>query len=512
MKKIRVLQLGASDFSQSMQISDQAEWFYEPDLSQLTGKEFDVAILDREVSGDEFDFLIQSLRAYTLFATERVLLKEGGIARQLMAQKKGKQISAEELSVLLKEELPDYFSGSYGEKYLPQDLSVAEGFKGKIFWKGYEGVDLCGEFGDELTQIVFWRNNPPIAANQVLEYWLEYAKDTSVEIVLEVTIIRFRFGTFPESREALVFTERDLEDAIYIANKGESRGSLFVSLKARGTGNFKIIALHSRHSRRGKGNFIPGGKRSVTSDREEVFYYFDPGSLTPPLNVYFSGYKTKEGFEAYNIMERMGHPFLLITDTRLEGGAAYIGSEEYENAIEKIIRDHMAELGFQASDVILSGISMGSFGALYYGCRIQPYAIVVGKPLVSFGDIAENERINRPGGFPTSLDVLHKFCGNLSKDAVRRLNNKFWNVFDGTQWHNTQLALAYMIEDDYDQTAYEKLQSHLKGTGVKIYGKGLHGRHNDNSVGIVDWFLNQFHRIVQDDFENMRNETGGQRR
>lgn len=512
MKKIRVLQLGTRDFSQSMQISDHAEWFYEPDLSQLTGKEFDVAILDREVSGDEFDFLIQSLRAYTLFATEGVHLTEGGITGQLMARKKGKQISTEELSVLLKEELPDYFSESYGDKYKPQDLSVAEGFKGKVYWKGFEGVNLCGEFGDELTQIVFWRDNPPIAANQVLEFWLEYAKDSSVDILLEVTMIRFGFGTFPESKEVLAFTEKDLEDVIYIDNGGNGRRFLFVSLKARGTGNLEVIALHSRHSRRGKGTFIPGGKRSVTSDREEVFYYFDPGNLTPPLNVYFSGYKTQEGFEAYGIMRRMGHPFLLIAEARLEGGAAYIGSEEYEDAIEKIIRDHMAELGFQASEVILSGISMGSFGALYYGCRIQPYAIVVGKPLVSFGDIAENERIRRPGGFPTSLDLLHKFCGDLSRDAVKRLNNKFWNVFDGTQWHNTQLALAYMIEDDYDKTAYEKMQSHLKGTGVKIYGKGLHGRHNDNTSGIVNWFLNQFHRIVQDDFENMRNETGGQRR
>lgn len=512
MKKVRVLQLGTSDFSKSMQISEYAKWFYEPDFSQLTEKEFDVAILDREVSEDEFDFLVRSLRAYTLFATEGVHLMEGGITQQLMARKKGKQISTEDLPALLKEDLPDYFSESYGDKFKVQGLSVAQGFKGKVFWRGFEGVKLFGEFGNELTQIVFWRYNTQIDGDQALEYWLEYTKDASVEILLEVTIIRFGFGTFPESKEVLVFTEKDLEDVICIDNRGNSIRFPFISLKARGTGNLAVIALHSRYSRRGKGNFIPGGKRSVTSDREEVFYYFDPGNLTPPLNVYFSGYKTKEGFEGYGIMRRMGHPFLLISEERLEGGAAYIGSEEYENAIEQIIRDHMEEMGFQPSEVIMSGISMGSFGALYYGCRIQPYAILLGKPLASLGDIAENERINRPGVFPTSLDLLYKFCGNLSKDAARRLNDKFWSVFDETEWHNTQFAVAYMIEDDYDKTAYEKLQSHLKGTGVKIYGKGLHGRHNDNTTGIVNWFLNQFHRIVQDDFENMRNETGGQRR
>ena len=120
MKKVRVLQLGTSDFSKSMQISEYAKWFYEPDFSQLTEKEFDVAILDREVSEDEFDFLVRSLRAYTLFATEGVHLMEGGITQQLMARKKGKQISTEDLPALLKEDLPDYFSESYGDKFKVQ--------------------------------------------------------------------------------------------------------------------------------------------------------------------------------------------------------------------------------------------------------------------------------------------------------------------------------------------------------------------------------------------------------
>lgn len=505
------MQLGKADFSKSMQISDHVEWNHEPDLSREPGRDFDAAILDREVSADEFDFLIRFLRAYTLFVTETAILEEDGITQRLMARKKGKRISAEELSILLKEGLADYYSDSYGEKYALNNLSVAQGFKGEVFWTGFEGVNLRGDFGSEPAQIVFWRNNIPIMENQTIEFWLEYAKSGTVEILLEITVFQFGYGTIPESEEIWTFTEKNLENIVYLENKSARRKYLFASLRAWGTGTLSITALHDRYSRRGKGNFIPGGKRSVTSDREEVFYYFDPGNLKPPLNVYFSGYRRKEGFEGYGMMREMGHPFLLITEARLEGGAAYMGSEEYENAIERILRSHMEELGFQSSEVILSGISMGSFGALYYGCKIRPHTILIGKPLASFGYIAENERINRPEGFPTSLDILHKFCGSLSRDAAIRLNDKFWNFFDCTEWEDTQFAVAYMIEDDYDKTAYEKLQAHLRRTGVKIYGKGLHGRHNDDTAGIVDWFLSQYHRIIRDEFENTGTETGGQR-
>ena len=57
-----------------------------------------------------------------------------------------------------------------------------------------------------------------------------------------------------------------------------------------------------------------------------------------------------------------------------------------------------------------------------------------------------------------------------------------------------------MIEDDYDADAYETLLLHLNSGGVQAYGKGLHGRHNDNTPGIVDWFAGQYKKILQEDF------------
>ena len=203
------------------------------------------------------------------------------------------------------------------------------------------------------------------------------------------------------------------------------------------------------------------------------------------------------------MMRGLEHPFLLIAETRLEGGAFYLGSEEFENAIEQIIRKHMKMLRFQNFEVILSGLSMGSFGALYYGCRIRPNTILMGKPLASIGDVAENERLKCPDGSHSWLDVLHKASGSLSQDAIRQVNDRFWDAFDRTDWSGTRFAVAYMIEDDLDGNAYENLQYHLKDAGVRIYGKGLHGRHNDNTNGIVSWFLNQYHTIIERDFDRI---------
>lgn len=509
METVRILQLGTEDFSKTMEISACAEWHYEPDFSCLPKRNFDVAVLDREITEDEFDYLVQFLRAYCLFVTETAVVHKDGALQRLVDRKVGRKVSTEELKCLLRDDLQDYFSGSYGEKYHPDELAIAWGVQGSVSWRGYEGVDLNGEYGSEFEQVVYWRYNKPLLEKQTMEFWLEYAKDASVEISLEITLLQFEYTSNPKLQNVRIFTEEELEHIVYVENTENTRVFIFASLKAKGQGRLTVTALHDRHSRRGKGLFLPGGERMVTSDREEVFYYFDPGNLKPPLNVYFSGYKTKEGFEAYHMMRRMGHPFLLIAEARLEGGAFYIGSEEYEDLIEQIIRKHMEKLGFQNSQVILSGLSMGTFGALYYGCRICPHTILLGKPIASIGTVAENTRIKSPEGSNFWVDVLHKACGSQNKDAVNQINNKFWDAFDHTDWSHTRFAVAYMIEDDLDGDAYEKLLSHIKDAGARIYGKGLHGRHNDDTPGIVGWFVNQYYEIMRNNFDRTEKKQAG---
>lgn len=105
MKTVRVLQLGATDFSSQMEIAECGEYHYEPDFSVLPEKDFDVVILDREITRDESEYLIRSMRAYTLFLTDTVDLEKTDETRQLFIMKRGKQISQQELRTLLKDEL-----------------------------------------------------------------------------------------------------------------------------------------------------------------------------------------------------------------------------------------------------------------------------------------------------------------------------------------------------------------------------------------------------------------------
>jgi accessory secretory protein Asp2 len=143
---------------------------------------------------------------------------------------------------------------------------------------------------------------------------------------------------------------------------------------------------------------------------------------------------------------------------------------------------------------------MGTYGALYYGCALKPHAIILGKPLASMGDVASNERLFRPGGFPTSLDLLMYNRGSMDNDAVGQLNERFWSRFDAADWSMTKFIISYMIEDDYDPNAYQNLLEHLSSSGVQVYGKGLHGRHNDDTGGIVGWFTSQYENVLKEDF------------
>ena len=66
-----------------------------------------------------------------------------------------------------------------------------------------------------------------------------------------------------------------------------------------------------------------------------------------------------------------------------------------------------------------------------------------------------------------------------------------------------------MIEDDLDGNAYENLKDHLSAGNTWIYGKGLHGRHNDDTYGIVSWFQNQYREIIRKDFDEKETGRGG---
>ena len=487
--------MGNEDLSLQLHIPDYVEWNYTNDLGLAKERGYDVCVLNRCVNEKEARVLLKKVRAYTLFLLDDVHVDQW--TTWICTSRRARGVDIQTLQEFIDEDIHLFFTNPYGEKFIPQNLSISQSFKGSVFWNGFSGVELEGDYGDDYYQVAYWRGNIPVFQDQSINFWLEYEKDDSVSIQLKIE--QFQSGSVSSIQNRWIFSEEDLKSVVYITNK-KIDGSVFVSLLAKGKGKLKIVGLHDRYSRKAYGSFLPGGMRKVTSKREEVFMYFDPGDMKPPLNVYFSGYKTMEGFEGFNMLRKMGAPFLLISESRLEGGAFYLGDEEYENLITTGIQDCLRQLGFNRSQLIMSGLSMGTFGALYYGCRLKPYALLFGKPLASLGDIAFNERISRPGGFPTSLDVLVKNYGDMSEKSKDLLNHRFWDLFDQTDWSQTKFIISYMLEDDYDMTAYNRLISHIDDVGVEIIGKGIHGRHNDDTYGIVAWFKNQFDGILKSDF------------
>lgn len=488
--------MGNEDLSLQLHIPDYVEWNCINDLDEATERSYDVCVLNRCVNKEEAYILLKKIRAYTLFLLDDVDVDQW--TTWICTSRRARVLDIQTLQEFIDEDIQLFFTNHYGEKFIPQNLSISQSFKGSVFWDGFSGVELEGDYGNDFYQVAYWRGNIPVFQDQSINFWLEYEKDDSVSIQLKIE--QFQSGSVSSIQNRWIFSEEDLKSVVYITNK-KMDGSVFVSLLAKGKGKLKIVGLHDRYSRKAYGSFLPGGIRKVTSKREEVFLYFDPGDMKPPLNVYFSGYKTMEGFEGFNMMRKMGAPFLLISESRLEGGAFYLGDEEYENLITTGIQDCLRQLGFNRSQLIMSGLSMGTFGALYYSCRIRPHALLLGKPLASLGDIAVNERISRPGGFPTSLDVLVKNCGDMSEKSIDAMNHRFWDLFDQTDWSQTKFIVSYMLEDDYDMTAYNHLISHIDDVGVEIIGKGIHGRHNDDTYGIVAWFKNQYDGILKSDFK-----------
>lgn len=495
MAKIRILQLGEDDWNERYSLPETVQLDHMYELKELSEKPYDMFFLDRDPSDEETELLYRMVKAYTLFVTDKVDRKNRS---EWLCRSRGAQyIPENDIQRFLMEESRYYFPHPYGEKFSLKDVSVAQGCRGTVKWNGNQNILLEGDFGEDFHQVAYWRYNSRLSKGEMADFWLEYDRDSSVQICLVMTI--FVAGSVSDISEQKVFSEKDLENIIrFESNRGD--GLVFFSIHAKGNGRLCLTALHKRISRGDHGYFLPGGKRYVTSRREEAFSYFEPGDLRPPLNVYFAGYKTLQGFEGYYMMKGLGSPFLLLAEPRLEGGGFYMGTEEYEQIYPEVIRRHMQELGFTSDQVILSGLSMGTFGALYYGCDIEPHAILLGKPLASIGNVAANEKHLRPGGFPTSLDVLHFQCGGMDAEDIKRLNDKFWNKFDKADWKHSKFAVAYMIEDDYDADAYDTLLSHLSSGGVQVYGKGLHGRHNDNSPGINGWFIGQYRKILQEDF------------
>ena len=79
--------------------------------------------------------------------------------------------------------------------------------------------------------------------------------------------------------------------------------------------------------------------------------------------------------------------------------------------------------------------------------------------------------------------------------------NQLLRLMDQQDLAKTNFSIAYMENDDYDPTAFADLSRHLLTRANRLNSYSLPGRHNDDSAGMLQWFLIRYRQILQHDFE-----------
>ncbi|HFI0134473.1 TPA: accessory Sec system protein Asp2 [Streptococcus suis] len=521
---MKIVQIGEEDWSVGIDLPENLEWFWvaedkiqdfldeqvAAELAKLQVDQseeeteppkirlrFHAIVLAGSVSEELLAPLSSTIEAYSLFKQKDVSVdnqSDTGICRQKVLRDLPFQGTKQETIEYLYRNL---FSGQYGAKLKIPEIDVNPNFTGTVQYDGNVGVIFDGQFGQDYETLFTFRFNLP-SFSMSLELWPEYIKEAG-DTSIRMEIVALRKGSLGDIHNIIHIDEAQMQEP-YILQSDEAVGYYSVSFAVKGSGRLKFGVTHWRYSREGLGKFVLGGKGYSDSKRQEIFSYFNPGDLKPPLNVYFSGFRGAEGFEGFFMMKSMGAPFVLIADPRLEGGCFYSGTDELENNVKRAIQDALDYLGFTSDQLILSGLSMGAFGGLYYAAHFKPHAVVVGKPFTNLGDTVANLKLRRPDEFETSGDMIRNVVGGSDQAAIERFNQHFWDKFAPVSFEKTQFAIAYMEQDDYDGHALERLVEHLADSETHIFAKGYEGRHNDNSRAINRWFIAQYHQFLKHDF------------
>ncbi len=370
-------------------------------------------------------------------------------------------------------------------------IQVRQGFAGETSVCGHTEFALAGEFGDSFRKILEWKKSVQLPAHTSWQIWPELHAAGFVEVRL-----RCFFWNAGQQKAAGFAVREDLTKPFFVTTEKDME--LAFLLEAKGSGSLRIGPLHLRQTATDGSPFVRGTQRTVDKDGEELFSCFRSMDRKPPLYVLFSDRREQEGFDDFEGLYGRGCPFLVLFDPRLSGGCGYIGSPGYEEMVRKKITGAMGTLGFDNSQVMLEGNSLGGTGALYHGAAIHPRAMLLGRPVVNLGDMALREKLWRPGGFPASLDILQKLEGDTSHEAATCLNRRIQMRLEEGKLDGTRLVAAYMKEDDYDPEAYMDLLHHLRGKRASLFGKGFEGRHEDNLEEVDEWLQLQRRRLLRE--------------
>ena len=212
MDRIRILQIGQESWENRFQLPDRVKLIFSEGKVGLKKEIFELVVLERNITPEEFKAVNKMSMAYCFFVVDS--FEMDATTKKIFTQKMGKVLSKDSIQDFLNNEVKKYFPKPYGEKFRPEALGIAQGFKGSIKWFGQYRVALEGNYGEKFNQIAFWRGNIPIEAGQAIEFWLEYKRSADVEIML--VIKQFVSGSLADICDSWEFTEDDLKNPVII--------------------------------------------------------------------------------------------------------------------------------------------------------------------------------------------------------------------------------------------------------------------------------------------------------
>ncbi len=487
---MNVLQLGAQNWADKYKIPNEIAWNYNT-YPQAGIKRFDLVIITEGVQLE--DNLWSKLQwqvppycvLYSPFAEKD--LSEAGL--NFINCQEARQI-VEDPQELINQLPVRYFPGQSGMRIPPTNI-LLNSVDSTLLDGGHLRVTVNS---DRWVKIGNYRQQIYIDPNRLLKFNLEYNRKANVKVRLRFFIQEDGGDGNLANNYLLDFSENN-EEQLLPLKPADMRRFTSASIEVMGKGQVTIGMLHSRWSRAGKGEFLPGGRRLIDpATGADIAYYFNPGDLRPPLHVYFSGARELEGFEAYPLFRRNHTPTLLFTDPRLAVGQFYTG-EAIESQIKATIIATLKKLGFNRQQLVMNGISMGTYPAIKLGAQLSAYAINVAKPTVNLGQVALRARLERPDEFDTIFDIDRQLVSSLTSEQLEQLDTKFWKLMNQTDLTKTRIYVGYMKNDDYDNLAIKRMQENAAIQNARLFvSKGFPGRHNDNNA-VVQWLVSRLVEI-----------------
>lgn len=392
---------------------------------------------------------------------------------------------------------PDNNGGSYGNTYFQLNNKL----KNNYIIKGENEVEFFGYFGTTFQQCLSCTIKFAREYSDGIEAFPEFDIKGDIALKYEIYEINNDSDKMTLAKSEIVNCNNY---SISVKNNNKQIKNWYISVSIKGNGNAIIRQIQVYALRDNFGKYSLRASFLQKENKDPVLAYFNPGNLKPPLIVYFSGYHTSKGIEAFNLINSLKCPFIIFSDCRAEGGQFYIGDKSFNSYITKYIKSKLDYLQFSNKQAIFSGLSMGTTGALFYGSIISPYAILCGKPVCNIGTVAMQEKIYRNNVFPTSLDYYNYISDLYNCLNEQDVNDVFWNQFRKIQNNKTIISLTCMQQDDYDINACKDIEEILyKKNKIVLYKKMLKGRHNDKTQDVIAWWKTQIYKILSTDFNRV---------